>query len=90
MSFSKGLAKGGPVEVWGGVCLGVGEGEGTGLFRAGDEGQKEADRRTACRGAVSSPGAGEHPGVISHPSSTGQRDLQSQWSHGPPLAEPQW
>lgn len=44
-----------------GVHLGVAEGEGAGLFWAGEEGQKETDRKTAPQEATSFPGAGGAP-----------------------------
>lgn len=44
-----------------GVHLRVGEGEGAGLFGAGEEGHKGADRKTAPQEAMSFPGAGGAP-----------------------------
>ena len=86
MFISKGLGRGGPVEVRVMGC--------TWGWRT-EKGQGWKARRTLTgrqhlRKPCLSQEQEEHPEVISHPSSTGQRDLQSQWSLGPCLPYPQW
>lgn len=85
MFVSKGLGRGGPVEVrLMGCTWGWGREKGQGCSGQGRKARRKLTGRQHLRKPCLSQEQEEHPKVISHPSSTGQ------WGLGPCFPDPQW